>query len=42
MSMVSTQNTHSLLSVEYKGLVFLRSLNYEIYDNPTKLYIYLP
>jgi len=36
------QNTHSLLSVEYKGLVFLRSLNYEIYDNPTKLYIYLP
>lgn len=36
------QNTHSLLSVEYKGLVFLRSLNYEIYNNPTKLYIYLP
>lgn len=36
------QNTHRLLSVEYKGLVFLRSLNYEIHNNPTKLYLYLP
>jgi hypothetical protein len=35
-------NTFSLLSTEYKGLVFLRSLNYQTADNPTSLHVYVP
>jgi hypothetical protein len=35
-------NTFSLLSTEYKGLVFLRSLNYQTADNPTSLQVYVP
>jgi hypothetical protein len=35
-------NTFSLLSTEYKGLLFLRSLNYETADNPTSLNVYVP
>lgn len=35
-------NTFSLLSTEYKGLVFLRSLNYQTADNPTGLQVYVP
>jgi hypothetical protein len=34
--------TFSLSSVEYKGLVFLRSLNYQTADNPTDLNVYVP
>ena len=36
------ENTFSLLSAEYKGLLFLRSLNYEIANNPTDLNVYVP
>lgn len=36
------QNTHSLSGASFNGLVFLRSLNYRIADNPTKLYLYKP
>ena len=35
-------NTFSLLSVQHKGLIFLRSLDYRTHDNPTKLYMYVP
>ena len=35
-------NTFSLLSAEYKGLLFLRSLNYETANNPTYLNVYVP
>ena len=35
-------NTFSLLSVQHKGLIFLRSLDYRTPDNPTKLYMYVP
>lgn len=35
-------NTFSLLSAEYKGLLFLRSLNYETANNPTGLNVYVP
>ena len=35
-------NTFSLLSEEYKGLLFLRSLNYETANNPTSLNVYVP
>jgi hypothetical protein len=35
-------NTYSLLSVEHKGLIFLRSLDYQTRDNPTQLYLYVP
>jgi hypothetical protein len=35
-------NTFSLVSTEYKGLVFLRSLNYQTADNRTSLQVYVP
>ena len=35
-------NTFSLLSVEYKGLIFVRSLNYETADNPADLTRFVP
>jgi hypothetical protein len=35
-------NTFSLSSVEYKGLVFLRSLDYRTADNPTNLNMFVP
>jgi Galactose oxidase, central domain len=35
-------NTFSLTSVQYKGLVFLRSLNYQVADNPTSLNLFVP
>lgn len=36
------QNTHSLTGATYKGLLFLRSLDYRVDDNPTRLYLYKP
>ena len=35
-------NTFSLSSVEYKGLLFLRSLDYRTADNPTNLNMFVP
>jgi hypothetical protein len=35
-------NTFSLSAVEYKGLVFLRSLNYETQDRPARMTLYMP
>jgi hypothetical protein len=36
------QNTHSLGGDTFNGLLFLRSLDYRVVDNPTKLYLYKP
>ncbi len=35
-------NTFSLSAVEYKGLVFARSLNYQAQGQPTQLALYIP
>ncbi len=35
-------NTFSLVAVQYKGLVFLRSLDYRTRDNPTTLLMHIP
>ena len=36
------ENTHSLSGATFNNLVFLRSLNHRVEDNPTKLYLYKP
>jgi hypothetical protein len=36
------QNTHSLSGATFNDLVYLRSLDYRIDDNPTRLYLYKP
>ena len=35
-------NSFSLVSVQHKGLIFLRSLDYRTRDNPTTLRMYIP
>jgi len=35
-------NTFSLSAVEYKGLVFLRSLSHQTEDCPTKMTLHIP
>ena len=35
-------NTFSLSCTQYKGLAFLRSLNYEVVNNPTDLNVFVP
>ena len=35
-------NTFSLSAVEYRGLVFLRTISYQTEDCPTKMTLYIP